>query len=182
MGIDGRISGFLSQWVCLLDKRARTWRLKVMKTRVVFMTIQGSRSAGISRGCREFVIRRAEVSIAISWLPWSDDAMQVYTYCCEARFCWDQPQGKFIYSTTCLPHQSNAPFRLQLSTGRKLSKTTRAQPVRLRDIVACGLMSGNYAFWVATPMILAHVPLEDLWTGRSPCKFQHVPNWSPDYC
>jgi len=178
MGIDGPVyPGFCRNGLSA-GQRARTWRLKVNEQPVCFHDqIQGSQSQNLARDVGDFVIRRADGFYAYQLAAVVDDAMQGVTHIVRgADLLGSTPRQIYLQQQLAFatPEYAHIPIATNLQ-GEKLSKQTRAQPVRLRDsgVVLCRVLR---FLGMQPPTDLAHVPLEDLWDWAiHHWQIQHVP-------
>lgn len=165
LGIDGPVyPGFCRQGLAN-GKRARTWRLKVNDQPISFKDlIQGEQSQLLSQQVGDFVIRRADGLFAYQLAVVVDDALQGITHIVRGADLLDStPRQLFLQQQLGFPTPAYAhvPIATNLQ-GEKLSKQTRAQPVKLRDsgVVLCRVLR---FLGLHPPMELAHDPLDELW-------------------
>ncbi|MAK66379.1 tRNA glutamyl-Q(34) synthetase GluQRS [Methylophaga sp.] len=165
MGIDGPVyPGFCRDGLSAV-KQVRTWRLKVNEQPVCFYDqIQGNQSQNLARDVGDYVIKRADGLYAYQLAVVVDDAMQGVTHIVRGADLLDSTPRQ-IYLQQQLgfttPLYAHIPVATNLQ-GEKLSKQTRAQPIKQRDsgVVLCRVLR---FLGLQPPAELAHVPLDDLW-------------------
>lgn len=165
MGIDGPVyPGFCREGLPA-GKQARTWRLRVNDDSIEFEDrVQGKQSQRLSRQVGDFVIKRADGLFAYQLAVVIDDAIQGVTHIVRGADLLDSTPRQ-IYLQQRLgfvpPLYAHIPVATNLH-GEKLSKHTRAQPVKLRDsgVVLCRVLS---FLGMQPPPDLLYVPLEALW-------------------
>ncbi|ODN67282.1 MULTISPECIES: tRNA glutamyl-Q(34) synthetase GluQRS [Methylophaga] len=165
LGIDGPVyPGFCRQGLAT-GKRARTWRLRVNDQPISFEDlIQGEQSQLLSQQVGDFVIRRGDGLFAYQLAVVVDDALQGITHIVRGADLLDStPRQLFLQQQLgfTTPAYAHVPIATNLQ-GEKLSKQTRAQPVKLRDsgVVLCRVLR---FLGLQPPIELAHVPLDELW-------------------
>lgn len=165
MGIDGPVYPGFCRHGLPANKQPRTWRLRVGDDRIEFDDrIQGKQSQVLSQQVGDFVIKRADGLFAYQLAVVIDDAMQGITHIVRGADLLDSTprqvylQQRLGYVT---PEYAHIPVATNLQ-GEKLSKQTRAQPVKLRDsgTVLCRVLR---FLGMQPPDDLAYIPLAALW-------------------
>lgn len=164
-GIDGPVyPGFCRQGLTA-GKQARTWRLRVHEHLISFQDlIQGEQSQVLSRQVGDFVIRRADGLFAYQLAVVVDDALQGVTHIVRgADLLASTPRQLYLQQLLGfkMPTYAHIPIATNLQ-GEKLSKQTRAQPVKHRDsgIVLCRVLQ---FLGLQPPIELAQTSLDELW-------------------
>jgi glutamyl-Q tRNA(Asp) synthetase len=177
-GIDGPVyPGFCRRGLAA-GKHARTWRLRVNDQPISFQDlIQGEQLQVLSQQVGDFVIRRADGLFAYQLAVVVDDALQEVTHIVRGADLLDStPRQIFLQQQLSLvtPTYAHMPIATNLQ-GEKLSKQTRAQPVKLRDssVVLCRVLR---FLGMQPPIDLAEAALDDLWSWAiQRWQIQHVP-------
>ncbi len=165
MGIDGPVyPGFCREGLPA-NKRPRTWRLRVMDNSVEFEDrVQGRQSQVLSQQVGDFVLKRADGLFAYQLAVVVDDALQGVTHIVRGADLLDStPRQIYLKQQLGLsiPTYAHIPVATNLH-GEKLSKQTRAQPVKLRDsgVVLCRVLR---FLGMQPPADLAYGSLTELW-------------------
>lgn len=177
-GIDGPVyPGFCREGLPA-GRSARTWRLKVSEEPVEFADqIQGMQTQVLSKQVGDFVIRRADGLFAYQLAVVVDDALQGITHIIRGADLLDStPRQIYLQQRLKLssPRYAHVPVATSLS-GQKLSKQTRAQPVKLRDsgMVLCSVLR---FLGMQPPADIATDKLEHIWEWAiSHWQIQRVP-------
>lgn len=166
LGIDGPVyPGFCRQGLAA-GKQPGTWRLRVNDQPLSFQDlIQGEQSQVLSQQVGDFVIRRADGLFAYQLAVVVDDTLQGVTHIVRGADLMDStPRQLFLQQQLgfTTPAYAHIPIATNLQ-GEKLSKQTRAQPVKHRDsgAVLCGVL--RY-LGLQPPGELTQVPLDELWS------------------
>lgn len=165
MGIDGPVYPGFCRNGLPAGKRARTWRLRVSEGRIEFEDrVQGQQYQELSQQVGDFVIKRADGLFAYQLAVVIDDAMQGITHIVRGADLLDStPRQVYLQQQLgfTTPEYAHIPVATNLQ-GEKLSKQTRAQPVKLRDsgAVLCRVLC---FLGMQPPADLAYVPLNGLW-------------------
>lgn len=165
LGIDGPVyPGFCREGLAV-GKQARTWRLRVDDQPVAFEdVIQGEQSQVLSQQIGDFVIQRADSLFAYQLAVVVDDAIQGVTHIVRGADLLDStPRQIYLQQRLgyAIPTYAHIPVATNLQ-GKKLSKQTRAQPVKLRDSGA--VLCRVFRFLgMHPPADLPHVSISELW-------------------
>lgn len=178
VGIDGPVYPGFCRDGLPADKRPRTWRLRVIDNNVEFEDrVQGRQSQILSQQVGDFVLKRADGLFAYQLAVVADDVLQGITHIVRGADLLDSTPRQ-IYLQQQLgfntPEYAHIPVATNLH-GEKLSKQTRAQPVKLRDsgAVLCRVFQ---FLGMQPPAELAHVGLDALWDWAiTHWQIQHIP-------
>ena len=165
MGIDGPVYPGFCRDGLPEGKQPRSWRLQVNNDRIEFEDrVQGKQSQILDQQVGDFVLKRADGFFAYQMAVVADDALQGVTHIVRGADLLDSTPRQ-IYLQQQLGVNSSKYAHIPVATnlhGEKLSKQTRAQPVKHRDsgAVLCRVLS---FLGMQPPADLANVPLDALW-------------------
>jgi glutamyl-Q tRNA(Asp) synthetase len=165
MGIDGPVYPGFCRHGLPEGKQPVSWRLRVNNESIDYEDrVQGKQSQILGQQVGDFVLKRADGLFAYQLAVVADDGLQGVTHIVRGADLLDStPRQIYLQQQLGVksPEYAHIPVATNLH-GEKLSKQTRAQPVKHRDsgAVLCRVL--NF-LGMQPPTDLAHVPLDILW-------------------